>query len=41
MFKADKTMLDSLEELYQEYQKPASDVLMKKAEEITNKLNSQ
>src|SRR5438093_193522 len=39
MFKADKTALDSLEELYQEYQKPASDVLMKKAEEITNKLN--
>ncbi len=41
MFKADKTALDSLEELYQEYQKPASDVLMKKAEDITNKLNSQ
>jgi len=41
MFKADQGTLDSLEELYQEYQKPASDVLMKRAEEITNKLNSQ
>jgi len=30
MFKADKTTLDSLEDLYLEYQKPASDVLMKK-----------
>jgi 20S proteasome alpha/beta subunit len=38
MFKADKSALDPLEELYQEYQKPASELLMKKASEITTKL---
>jgi 20S proteasome alpha/beta subunit len=40
MFKADKKDLDELEQIFQEYQKPASEVLMKKAEEISNRIVS-
>jgi hypothetical protein len=38
MVKVDQPTLDNFEELFQEYQRPASDVLMNKAEEITTKL---
>ena len=40
MFKANKKDLDELEKVFQEYQKPASEVLMKKAEEIANRIVS-
>src|SRR5439155_16781444 len=38
MFKADKKDLDELEQIFQEYHKPASEVLMEKAEEISNRI---
>jgi hypothetical protein len=40
IFKADKQALDELEQIFQEYQKPASEVLMKKADAIAERIVS-